>query len=155
MKAKWILIVVGAALVVVGTSLSVHAETQEEFYARIHSLRKVDGEYEQAAQEALAFLEMYPEKDMFRQKIYYEYAAALFQQEKFDDIRKTPILGDLPLIGALFRTVDKGISNRELVVFITPRIMTGPEEVDEQMAKPIRTLEQIERSINPGGQEDK
>ncbi len=53
MKAKWIVIIVGAALVVVGTSLSAGAETQEEFYTRIHALRKVDGEYEQAAQEAL------------------------------------------------------------------------------------------------------
>ena len=81
--------------------------------------------------------------------------SGIIQQEKFDDIRKTPLLGDLPLIGPLFRAVDKGIRNREIVVFITPRVMTGPEEVDEEMKKPLGTLEQIEKSMNPSGKEKK
>ena len=75
--------------------------------------------------------------------------SGIIQQEKFDDIRKVPILGDLPLIGPLFRTVEKGVGNRELVVFITPRVMETIEEVDEQMADPKETLEEIESSLNP------
>ena len=75
--------------------------------------------------------------------------SGIIQQEKFDDIRKVPILGDLPLIGPIFRTVEKGVGNRELVVFITPRVMETIEEVDEQMADPKETLEEIERSLNP------
>ena len=81
--------------------------------------------------------------------------SGIIQQENFDDIRKVPLLGDLPLIGPIFRTVDKGISNRELIVFITPRVMNTIEEVDVQMAKPKATLEGIEGSLNPDGKEDR
>ena len=81
--------------------------------------------------------------------------SGIIQQEKYDDIRKVPLLGDLPLIGPIFRTVDKGISNRELIVFITPRVMNTIEEVDVQMQQPKATMEQIESSMNSEGKEDK
>jgi len=81
--------------------------------------------------------------------------SGIIQQEKFDDIRKTPLLGDLPLIGGLFRTLDKSIRNRELIVFITPRVMTTAEEVDTEMAKPKSKVDQIEESMNPSGKEEK
>jgi len=39
---------------------------------------------------------------------------------------KIPLLGDIPLIGALFRFEGEDTSNTELVVFITPRIIKLP-----------------------------
>ena len=41
-------------------------------------------------------------------------------------INKIPLLGDIPLIGALFRFEGEDTSNTELVVFITPRIIKLP-----------------------------
>jgi type II secretory pathway component GspD/PulD (secretin) len=41
-------------------------------------------------------------------------------------INKIPLLGDLPLIGALFRFEGEDTSVNELVVFITPRIIKEP-----------------------------
>jgi general secretion pathway protein D len=38
-------------------------------------------------------------------------------------VNKTPILGDIPLIGSLFRSTDKTKSKTELMVFLTPRIV--------------------------------
>ena len=61
------------------------AETPDEIYHRIHTLRKVAGEYQQAADEAFAFLQGHQLKDIGRQKIYYEYGAALFQQKRFNE----------------------------------------------------------------------
>ena len=81
--------------------------------------------------------------------------SGIIRQDKFDDIRKFPLLGDLPLIGGLFRSIDTGVGNRELVVFITPSVMTDLEEVDIEMQKPKATLERIEKSINPDDSEDK
>lgn len=50
----------------------------------------------------------------------------LIREEKYDVEEKLPILGDIPLLGALFRhkggTSDKN-KERELLVFITPHIM--------------------------------
>lgn len=81
--------------------------------------------------------------------------SGIIQQEKFDDIRKTPLLGDLPLLGGLFRTVDKGIRNRELIVFITPRVMNTAGDVDVEMKKSKATLKEIEESINPSSSREK
>lgn len=77
--------------------------------------------------------------------------SGILRQEDFDDIRKVPLLGDLPLIGGLFRATDKGIRNRELVVFITPQVMTTPKDIDAQMENPLKTLKQVEESLNPDG----
>jgi len=41
---------------------------------------------------------------------------------------KVPILGDLPLIGGLFRSTDKDKQKTELMVFLTPRIVHNPAQ---------------------------
>lgn len=42
---------------------------------------------------------------------------------------KVPILGDLPLIGNLFRSVDRSTTSTELMIFLTPRVVRTTEEV--------------------------
>ena len=46
---------------------------------------------------------------------------------------KIPILGDIPLIGVLFRKVDTDIIESELGVFITPHIYTDGKLTDEEL----------------------
>ena len=95
MNRLWVIFTATGVLIALAVTLTLRSQsaedeeswTLEDYYTRINTLRKVDGNYEQAAQEALAFLQVYQEKDMLRQKIYYEYAAALFQQENFDDAK--------------------------------------------------------------------
>jgi hypothetical protein len=43
------------------------------------------------------------------------------------DITKVPVLGDIPLVGGLFKSKTESNEINELVVFITPRIITNPE----------------------------
>lgn len=43
-------------------------------------------------------------------------------------VSKVPILGDIPLLGQLFRTTSKGDRRRELLVFLTPYVLVSPEE---------------------------
>ena len=47
----------------------------------------------------------------------------VYEQETRDDATKVPFLGDLPLIGALFRSTSKKDGKEELLVFITPKIV--------------------------------
>jgi type II secretory pathway component GspD/PulD (secretin) len=47
----------------------------------------------------------------------------LRKKETTHDIRKIPLLGDLPVLGNLFRSDSEEVVNSELVVFITPRIV--------------------------------
>jgi len=41
---------------------------------------------------------------------------------------KLPILGDLPVIGSAFRSTDKKVNQRELLIFLTPHIIHDPNE---------------------------
>lgn len=42
--------------------------------------------------------------------------------------RKAPLLGDLPVVGHLFRYDSRSTVRSELLIFLTPRIVDGPEE---------------------------
>ena len=48
----------------------------------------------------------------------------IFILEETDGETKVPILGDVPLLGNLFKTKTKNSSKRELLVFITPKMIT-------------------------------
>lgn len=47
----------------------------------------------------------------------------IFQQENSSGRDKVPLLGDIPLLGALFRHDVRQQKRRELVIFITPRLI--------------------------------
>ncbi|HRD65125.1 MAG TPA: type IV pilus secretin PilQ [Candidatus Competibacter sp.] len=47
----------------------------------------------------------------------------VFEQNKNDSVSKTPLLGDIPLLGYLFRTTNKTDTKRELLIFVTPQIL--------------------------------
>jgi type IV pilus assembly protein PilQ len=47
----------------------------------------------------------------------------IYEQNDRTDITKVPLLGDLPLIGWLFKNNTTATSKTELLVFITPRVM--------------------------------
>ena len=48
----------------------------------------------------------------------------IFQQTNSSTTEKVPLLGDVPVLGYLFRKNDKKDNKTELMVFITPRIVT-------------------------------
>jgi type IV pilus assembly protein PilQ len=48
----------------------------------------------------------------------------IFLLEETDGETKVPVLGDVPLLGNLFKTKTKNSSKRELLVFITPKMIT-------------------------------
>ena len=47
----------------------------------------------------------------------------IFDQSELNGVTKVPFLGDLPILGNLFKTTSKGNSKTELIIFITPRII--------------------------------
>jgi len=48
----------------------------------------------------------------------------IFTQQDTTDINKVPLLGDVPVIGNLFRNTVKASNKTELLIFITPKIVT-------------------------------
>lgn len=53
--------------------------------------------------------------------------AGLFQQEYANNVRQIPGLGDIPVLGALFRSSRWRRKETELVVLVTPRLATAAE----------------------------
>jgi len=48
----------------------------------------------------------------------------IYEQTNNDTITKVPLLGDVPILGALFRTKTKVSNKTELLIFITPKILS-------------------------------
>ena len=47
----------------------------------------------------------------------------IYETERRETISKVPFLGDIPVIGVLFRSTNNTQSKRELLIFVTPRIL--------------------------------
>ena len=59
----------------------------------------------------------------------------LRRQEKTKEVDQIPILGDLPIIGGLFKSTNTIVKNSELIVFISPHIYKGEPIPDDAMSK--------------------
>ena len=59
----------------------------------------------------------------------------LRRQDKTKQVDQVPILGDLPIIGWLFKSVTDVVRNSELIVFLSPHVYTQPSVSAEAMVK--------------------
>jgi type IV pilus assembly protein PilQ len=50
----------------------------------------------------------------------------IFQMESLETIEKVPVLGDIPVVGKMFRNKSTDQTKREILIFITPRILNDP-----------------------------
>ena len=48
----------------------------------------------------------------------------VYEEEESNQVDRVPVLGELPVVGALFRSTQRVSNRKELLVFITPRIVT-------------------------------
>ncbi len=53
----------------------------------------------------------------------------VYQEEQKNDVIKTPFLGDLPFVGALFRERTREREKVELLIFLTPKILSSALDV--------------------------
>jgi general secretion pathway protein D len=59
----------------------------------------------------------------------------LIRDDKSSTVRKVPFLGDIPLLGRLFRRETEETKKTSLLVFVTPHIITNPQEIAELTAQ--------------------
>jgi len=64
--------------------------------------------------------------------------AGLLQEEQIKNLSKIPVLGDIPILGALFRSTQDDLREKELVFFITPKLV----QPNPPGAKPILPTDQ-------------
>ena len=59
----------------------------------------------------------------------------LMQTTKTETDTKIPLLGDIPLLGNLFKRTQKSDAKTELIIFLTPHIVAAPTELAALTAK--------------------
>ncbi|MDH5729177.1 MAG: type IV pilus secretin PilQ family protein [Gammaproteobacteria bacterium] len=47
----------------------------------------------------------------------------IYEQQQLKEVKKVPLLGDIPFLGALFRTTSVVNAKTELLIFVTPKIL--------------------------------
>jgi general secretion pathway protein D len=69
----------------------------------------------------------------------------LVGEDKGKSVQKVPFLGDIPLLGHLFRRVETSSVKTNLLIFITPRIMTTFEKAIEVTAEKKKIIGEDKR----------
>ena len=59
----------------------------------------------------------------------------MIKDDKTETVHKIPILGDIPLLGKLFRRTDTRVEKTELMVFITPHVVYTDADADRVTAE--------------------
>jgi type II secretory pathway component GspD/PulD (secretin) len=70
----------------------------------------------------------------------------LFQKDSRIE-HKLPLLGDLPLIGGLFRHTEAVLSNSEMFVFMTPRVIDEPTAALAEATSSREKLDEIREGL--------
>lgn len=68
----------------------------------------------------------------------------LRKDEKVKTVRKLPVVADIPFLGGLFRSTEEDLEKIEMVVFLTPYIITGDstftdQQIQDKQIKPFKT----------------
>lgn len=58
----------------------------------------------------------------------------LIEEETSNTVRKVPLLGDIPLIKHAFRSQSDSVSKTELVIFLTPHIISGEIDLEDEIS---------------------
>jgi len=66
----------------------------------------------------------------------------LIKDEEIKAMSKVPLLSELPILGKLFQSESTEIAKRELIIFITPKIISDGEEVDTQLKNEFKSTEE-------------
>ena len=73
--------------------------------------------------------------------------AGLMQDRATVDNAKVPVMGDLPLVGGLFKRTEKRRAKTDLVILLTPTIM-GPGQVADNTASELRRLDSAQKTAD-------
>jgi general secretion pathway protein D len=63
---------------------------------------------------------------------------------------KVPCLGDIPIVGWLFKSESRNTTRTNLLIFLTPYIVATPEEADQIYLKKSDMMEKVQEGYVPG-----
>jgi pilus assembly protein CpaC len=99
-----------------------------------------------------AFLTRRTEADFYSRSGEAVVLSGLYSQELSKGIQKVPLLGDIPLLGAMFSSSSENRKNSELVVFIVPHIHATDGDINQKVLGNTRKLiDEQSRKLNGNG----
>lgn len=72
----------------------------------------------------------------------------LIGNTKAANVTKVPFLGDIPLIGNLFKLTTKNAQKQELLIFVTPHIVEAPSKLAGMSSAETQRSEMMTNSIS-------
>ncbi|MDB5332402.1 MAG: gspD 1, partial [Phycisphaerales bacterium] len=78
----------------------------------------------------------------------------LMEDRKVTTISKVPILGDIPLLGELFKRTQSDKSKTELLIFLTPHVAQQPDTLKSMSQDEMRGTKLTPNAVEPGTFED-
>lgn len=75
--------------------------------------------------------------------------SGIMRTEDSDVHRKVPILGDIPLVGLAFQSVERVKTNTELVAFITPIVVENRSELQNSNSRDRQRLDELRNQLRP------
>ena len=69
--------------------------------------------------------------------------AGLIENSSTDSITKVPGLGDIPLLGWLFKTKSKSLAKKNMFVFLTPHVVTSPQDSRRVFLDKMKRIESV------------
>jgi general secretion pathway protein D len=78
----------------------------------------------------------------------------LMQDQKTDQFNKIPLLGDIPLLGALFSYKSTSKTKTELLIFLTPHAVMEPGSLEQQSSDEVNGLKLTPGAVEPGTMQD-
>lgn len=73
----------------------------------------------------------------------------IYKQDKRNAVNRVPFLGELPVVGALFRNQNVTTKNEELLIFITPRIITNALSIKTVEERGSINLDKFGKRVAP------
>lgn len=73
--------------------------------------------------------------------------SGILRKEEQDIVRKIPLLGDIPFLGELFKSREKTITDKELLVFVTPIVVDNTEHLPKANERYIDRLEELRKRL--------
>lgn len=74
----------------------------------------------------------------------------LMQERVTSNVSKVPLLGDIPIIGNLFKRTVENKSKTELLLFLTPEVVMDPSDLVGMTQRIRDESENIDKTVEPG-----
>jgi len=75
----------------------------------------------------------------------------LLQNQRTRSEQKVPILGDIPVLGALFRSTSDRVERRNLMVFLRTRVLTDVDAAEQETRERYDRIRGLQQEFNQPG----